>query len=1061
MGDRESVSRSAAAKADVPSYVSCIEIPGWSKPPFSFEGVTLRVFPLRADQHVLQRLVDRSLNIFPENARFRVFLPYVYVMLLDYGKMSIDAANLGWIAQHEVTFSIPLEWYSPGGDGKMRFTDWAYYSPFIFVDNAMSMTVGRQVYGWPKKLAYLNEAVTNWTRDPRLPANLAGISTGTYMQVYAGQRPDFRTFLEVEQRSIGTIVGWPPDPEAPWLPWKSIPTAIVSSIALAGDSVQVLRGLPWVPPDLRGLLRDPRGMAQRAAGALRSLNSEIGYNTINLKEFRDSESFDRACYQAITNARMTVTRFNGGGMLGDLRVLAGDPSGGMVLKLYDYPSLPVVKTMGLRTRSESSFDGTHVYTLEPVFPFWMDVNMFYNLGTTLVSYPPRRPKVVVPATTPATIRPAEVAPIVGAVGLSGQEVTGPFEFGNAIVRVLPLRADRDRLRRLCDRYLNQVFSGIQEGSLAFEPWGEHVYLVANSYGEMASKTNNVGWWAERELTFYMPVLVHGAPGPDGKRPLRTTALVPVLAYADSSTAAFSGSEVSGLPMMRAAIDSPPSSWMDQGGPATGKLRNLLRLKTIVLPVLGLGQPATERTLLEIMSGEVIPAAETDKRRIASQKWGPLLRDQVQSRYALDRAELKVGRVLAAELLSGALPFNVLTLKEFRDCEDPQLACYQSLVNLRYGLKDVLDLREIEEPLHVRIREYPSQPIVETLGLVPRSQDYEDGTVVYNIEAFRPFWMKVNLHVSLGQNLHWRTIKRGWTPGARPWRCFFDPDPDRGPLVGADLDDTLERRIPRNLTFAVREWKERNAEELASQTPEEKEAFLARAERAVVDLGPQAVLETVLSREWENRGRTLWAQELESIHDGLLRLGRAPGPLSQKLKDLDDLLAQIEKTLSRRTTHDRIRHELLGDGPGVTAGKPGAIQRLREGLQQLGSGRESGEPAQVPEEAAQAVESWFSLIQNPSEEVEGEEEAVEAAPVVEPEKLPALAMKVAFWLMRARQKPDFCVRREALLDLEVPPEEIYDGWYVGDELASGARPSPETPAIPSNRVREHLIGRAGG
>jgi hypothetical protein len=1040
MGHRESVSRSAARRSG-PPYVPCIEIPGWSKPPFSFEGVTMRVFPLRADPQILQGLIDKSLNIFPDDARFRVFLPYVYLILLDYGKMSIDAANLGWISQHEVTFSIPLEWYAPGKDGKdgeeERFQDWAYYSPFIFVDNVLSMTVGRQVYGWPKKLAFFNESVSNWTRDPRAPANLAGIRTGTYLKLYAGQRPRFRTFLEVEQRPFGSLLGLPPDPRAPWLPWMSIPTGIVSSLELFSDFTEILRGMQLLPPFARGNVQDRREMLARAFQMLRPSSPDLAYNTINLKEFRDAEHVDAACYQAITNARMKVTRFNGAGMLGDLRVLTGDPSGGMVVRLYDFPSLPIVTTLGLKAKADGADEGLQAYTLEPVFPFWVDVNMFYALGDVLVSYPPSRPRES-PSLPKA--RPPEVAPIAGSVGLTGQQVTGPFQFGGAIVRVLPLRADRDRLQRLCDRYLNHTFSDVQDGGLTFEPWGRYVYLVAYSYGEMASKTNNVGWWADRELGLYMPVLVYGRAGADGTRPLRTAALVPVLGYADGGGAEFADSEVNGLPMVEADIESPPDTWMDQVGPGKKTVSNLLRLRTVVLPVLGLGQPAEERTLVEIVSGEVIPSGDADKRRIASQKWSPLLRDELQSRHALGQEDLKVGRALAAELLSGAAPFNVLTLKQFRDCEDPEQACYQSLVNLKYTLQEVLDLREIEEPLHVRIHGYPSQPIVETLGLIPRSQDYEDGTVVYNIEAIRPFWMKVNLHVSLGQNLSWRTIKRGWTSGCDPWRCYFDPDRDGGPGVRAELDDALERQLPRELTFAVREWKRKNAEAVAHQGDEGKAAFLSSARKALAALEPQAVLETILSREWENRGRTLWSQEMELIHQELIKLAKGPGSLEEKLKELDERLDLLQKEVGGAPIHHRVRRELLGQRGLVQ--EPGSLLRLRSHLQQIQQvvAQTPGGVGQVPEQT-QAVESWFSLLQHPS--VEADEELLtdthdgverdQALSGEADESFPALALNVAFWLMRFRQKPDFCLRREVLLDLEVPEEEVYGPWYVGKEL----------------------------
>ena len=62
--------------------------------------------------------------------------------------------NYGWLAQREILFNIPLEWYVVK-DGKWVFKDWASFSPFIYVDDDMSMTVGRMVYGLSLSLIHI------------------------------------------------------------------------------------------------------------------------------------------------------------------------------------------------------------------------------------------------------------------------------------------------------------------------------------------------------------------------------------------------------------------------------------------------------------------------------------------------------------------------------------------------------------------------------------------------------------------------------------------------------------------------------------------------------------------------------------------------------------------------------------------------------------------------------------------------------------------------------------------------------------------------------------------
>ena len=51
------------------------------KPPFVFNGLSARIFPLRANLDTLQQLCDGYLNFVPPEAgRFRAMAPYVFLM---------------------------------------------------------------------------------------------------------------------------------------------------------------------------------------------------------------------------------------------------------------------------------------------------------------------------------------------------------------------------------------------------------------------------------------------------------------------------------------------------------------------------------------------------------------------------------------------------------------------------------------------------------------------------------------------------------------------------------------------------------------------------------------------------------------------------------------------------------------------------------------------------------------------------------------------------------------------------------------------------------------------
>jgi hypothetical protein len=66
------------------------------RPPFLFHEVTARVFPLKANIARLSQFCDSYLNmdIPQEIVHYRPALPYVYLMILNYGSMSPSAPTL-------------------------------------------------------------------------------------------------------------------------------------------------------------------------------------------------------------------------------------------------------------------------------------------------------------------------------------------------------------------------------------------------------------------------------------------------------------------------------------------------------------------------------------------------------------------------------------------------------------------------------------------------------------------------------------------------------------------------------------------------------------------------------------------------------------------------------------------------------------------------------------------------------------------------------------------------------------------------------------------------------
>ncbi|OJT16294.1 hypothetical protein BO221_50700 [Archangium sp. Cb G35] len=829
--------------------------PNWITPPISFKGVTLRIFPLRANLNVLQKRVDGYLNqSFPvEKAGwFRAFLPYVYLMVVDYGSMSAEATNLGWVSQREMFFNIPLEWYRLGRNG-LSLHSWASVAPIIFVDQEISMSIGREVYGWPKSLATLGQKESDWVRHPLSSTPVVSISTGVLDKAYAGKSYEDRVFLEVENEIAESQIRF--DEESPLLPWVGIPHLIQNFVAMLGDASRIFRRqfLDPFPPG-----RAPSPYLQEALRlAVPPYSGDmpnIYLNNVNLKQFRSASNPELACYKALVNYQLRVQRLKRVGLLGDTRVLAGDTSGGYRIRLHRYPSLSLAETFGLQGK-KWQIDDKAVWTVRPVMPFWLELDMSYDRARTITSSAgvwSRKGTGPLDFTGSSSRQDQDHRQqmrIRTTDGTVAQQISGPFDFPKTTLRVLPLLATKEKLEQFCDAYFNTPLEG---ANLQFKPWGTYVYLIVTNYDEMSSETNNVGLWAKKEVGFYLPVKRYSKQHPEK---LMGVALVPVFCYADNVVAANTSAEVSGTPISRAKITIPPSTWMEGGGPANTKPQPVMEISTQVLSALEQSQPIEQRLLMDILvGGEVVDYNDDFTQRYVIAHWGQTLKQEVyrmrKNSMGAER-DLKASRTLALELLANKQFINHITFKQFRDADEPERACYQSIVETGTEVYRLDTLQEIESIVHVRIHQYPTHPIVSTLGLVWKTRETQGGTIIHNLEAVRPFWLKAGLRTKLGRNLCWRANTSEWVMNEHRDRDRYfvrnekneRPEVNETPSYLHDPDEMLNGW--QRLYQQVDDWKSR-------QSPGSKYLLdVKTAEEAVEKIEPQMTLHTVLSREWEN------------------------------------------------------------------------------------------------------------------------------------------------------------------------------------------------------------------
>ncbi|MDC0667906.1 acetoacetate decarboxylase family protein [Nannocystis radixulma] len=519
-------------------------------PPFSFRDVTMRVFPLVADTARLQQFVDRHLNLIaPEPVgRFEVALPFVYLQLVRYGKMSVDAGG-GWISQHEVNFTIPLAWYARHA-GSLVFKDWAYFTPYMLVDSPLSMTTGREVGGWPKTLgAVIDDYAarrTTVTLDPE-------------------ERDRRDVLLQIDADGAETGVRGVIGRASTW----------------AARSVDILRASGHLRD--RATLPDALRMFERLSRFVVDLHTASPYwLALNLKQFRSATRPELVDYQAFVATKLQLEHIRRVGLAGSGALLLGDVNCGARVELHERGEFPLVDALGLAvaaTRRDAG--GQRIDQLAAVFPFQLEFDMHYPHGEVLAWRTGHSNGWRTSDGSPAAPTSDDDAPRFVAYPGENFEASAPGRSTDANLCVLPLLADRTKLQAFCDAYLNEPLA---TSPYRVEAWGAYAYLLVTSETARCVELVVPVRWYQRDV-------LHGV------------ALVPVYSCCDRAAAAIARSEIDGIPTLPAAIAGPlgRESLADGDGP-------LLTVRTEVLA--SPGRRAEVAPLLEIVRNSQAEAAST-------------------------------------------------------------------------------------------------------------------------------------------------------------------------------------------------------------------------------------------------------------------------------------------------------------------------------------------------------------------------------------------------------------------------------------------------------------------
>jgi len=706
-----------------------------------FPAVGMRFYPLRASLSRLQQVCDDYLNFAAEGAArppvyFKPAAPFVLLQTVNYDRLEID--KIGWLVQHEAIFSIPLEWYRREGD-HLVFVDWAMTYPFIYLDHPISIWIGREMYGWPKvpvRVPRLFPLVNPPDPHGRVAFNLA---------THSARSPDasepFRPFLEIRQ-SPEAFMPWPSRVED-WCAW--IPRAMQSSLTAASAWVDAITAArPW-----NYLAKPPRpndpydAMIQRGAGYLSKWLPELWTNygpgapagnksftpspfmrnNIVLKQFRDAHDPDSACYQSLVKSEIGVDNVRGGGLL--FNPLSADLSGGVSIRLHGLHNQPVADTLGLEI-ADAAADGDHsVVTLKPVCPFWWDLDLTYGNAETIAW----RAKTT---QWSATIAPGPAAPrrddYVTVGSGAREELAGPSQYPDFIMRVMPLRAREAVLARLCRDHLDNSL-------YRFTPTSPYVLMVADQFKDLSAASDPAARWADSEVIFAIAadcqdLRARSAPA----RPV----ILPLLGFVGSEWNAISDREVYGRFSMASSFVAPHAALMGDLAPhPRHDLQNLFFIRTSICPTLDENEQTRRWTVLGLAAGAGVT-------RASAQSLAPWLK------------QLGLGQIAAAH------QYESVALKQFRDATLADRACYQALVSLKRRFSAPPKSGWIDQPLRVSLFDFDTMNLVKTLGLLADPPIAgPDGRPHHKIEPVKPFWVSGAITQDRGDNLCWRAGAMDW------------------------------------------------------------------------------------------------------------------------------------------------------------------------------------------------------------------------------------------------------------------------------------------------------------
>jgi len=286
-------------------------------------------FFFAGDKVKLQNILDQRLNFAAEQTKrkYTVLTNDILATFATTPKaISLDANGhqLGYTVEDElVLWTLTMESVKVGNTWKPNRL--MYFIPYIFVNNILTAVAGREIYGIPKTMGTF-----------LIPKQL---KDATY---FRASTSGFRTF---HPESI----------------YEEYPLFVVEAVPSEEKNIAKV----WA--NSKDALLDLRKLVVSNENIIKELDLHFCFNGIKdllsarlpsvmLKQFRNLDKGNSACYQRLVEAPYQINAFHGGGVLSQT----------YELKLTEMASFPLSKDLGIYTgqKAKSAFWIHMDFTLE-------------------------------------------------------------------------------------------------------------------------------------------------------------------------------------------------------------------------------------------------------------------------------------------------------------------------------------------------------------------------------------------------------------------------------------------------------------------------------------------------------------------------------------------------------------------------------------------------------------------------------------------------------------------------------------------------------------------------